>query len=99
MIADRGEHDSDKAREFFAKHGVRLTLTTTYNPEANGKIERGHSPIIKALAKACDGRVKDWPQMLPYALWADWTTHSSVTDYMPAKLMTGQASSVHEHYI
>ena len=42
---------------------------------------------MKALAKACDGRVKDWPQMLPYALWADRTTHSSVTGYMPAELM------------
>ena len=29
--------------------------------------------------------------MLPYALWADSTTHSSVTGYMPAKLMTRQA--------
>ena len=26
VIADRGKLDSDKAREFFAKHGVRLTL-------------------------------------------------------------------------
>ena len=91
MIADRGELNSDKAREFFTKHGVRLTLTMAYNPEANGKSERGHSPIVKALAKACDGRVKDWPQMLPYALWADRTMHSSVTDYMPAELMTGLA--------
>ena len=39
VIADRGELDSNKAREFFAKHGVRLTLSMTYNPEANGKIE------------------------------------------------------------
>ena len=61
MIADWGELDSDKARGFFAKHGVWLTLTKAYNPEANGKIERGHNPIVKALAKACDGRVKDWP--------------------------------------
>ena len=45
MIANRGELNFDKAREFFTKHGVRLTLTTAYNPEANGKIERGHSPI------------------------------------------------------
>ena len=29
--------------------------------------------------------------MLPYALWADRTTHSSITGYMPAELMTGQA--------
>ena len=92
VIVDRGELYSDKAREFFAKHGVRLTLTTTYNLKANGKIKRGHSPIVKALAKACDGRVKDWPQILPYALWADCTTHSSVTGYMPNELMTRQAS-------
>ena len=82
---------ADKARGFFAKHGVRLTLTTASNPEANGKIERGHSLIVKALAKACDGRVRDWPRMLPYALWADRTTHSSVTGYMPAEIMIGQA--------
>ena len=29
--------------------------------------------------------------MLSYALWADRTTHSSVTGYMPAELMTGHA--------
>ena len=46
---------------------------------------------MKTLAKACDGRVKDWPQMLPYALWADRMTHSSVTGYMLVELMTGQA--------
>ena len=28
--------------------------------------------------------------MLPYALWADQTTHSSVTGYMPAELILGQ---------
>jgi hypothetical protein len=61
VIADLGELDSDNAREFFAKHGVRLTLTTAYNPEANRKIERGHSLIVKALTKACDRKVKDWP--------------------------------------
>ena len=55
-----GRLDSDIASEFFPKHGVQLTLTTAYNLEANGKIERGHSPLVKALAKACDGRVKDW---------------------------------------
>ena len=28
--------------------------------------------------------------MLPYALWADRTTHSTVTGYMPFELMYGQ---------
>ena len=90
VIADRRKLDSDKAREFFTTHGFRLTLTTTYNLEVSGKIERGHSLIVKAHAKACGGRVKDWPHMLPYALWADRTTHSYVIGYMPAELMIRQ---------
>ena len=68
-----------------------ITLTKTYNPEANRKIKQGHTPIVKTFEKECDGRVKDWPQMLPYALWADRTTHSSMTGYMPIELMIGQA--------
>ena len=32
VIADRAELDSDKAKESFTNHGVRLTLITTYNP-------------------------------------------------------------------
>ena len=90
VIADRGELNSEEAQCFFQKHGIRLSLTTAYNPEANGKIERGHSPIIRALIKACDGKVREWPTLLPYALWADRTTHSSVTGFMPAELMLGQ---------
>ena len=43
-----------------------------------------------AIVRACDGRVRNWPRLLPYALWADMTTHSSVTWFMPAKLMYEQ---------
>ena len=90
ITADRGELDAAEAREFFSRLGIKLSLTTAYNPEGNGKSERGHPPIIKALAKACEGRVSEWPKLLPYALWADRTTHSSVTGYMPTELMYGQ---------
>ena len=55
ITADRGELDADEAREFFDQIGVKLALTTAYNPEGNGKSERGHPPIVKALAKACEG--------------------------------------------
>ena len=52
------------------------------------EMERGHSPIVKALEKECDARLKIWPQMLLYALWVDRTTHSSVTAYMSSERMT-----------
>ena len=53
ITADRGELDAEEAREFFGQIGIKLALTTAYNPEGNGKSERGHPPIVKALAKAC----------------------------------------------
>ena len=90
MRADRGELNATEAKEFFKRYGVQLKLTTAYNPEANGKIERGHPPIIHALVKACRGKPSMWPKLLPFALWADRTTHSSVTGYMPVELMYGQ---------
>ena len=89
IMADRGELDAEEAEELFDRLGVKLSLTTAYNPEANGKIERGHRPIVKAIVHACEGRVGDWPRLLPYALWVDRTTHSSVTGYMPTELMFG----------
>jgi hypothetical protein len=90
IVADRGELDAQEAEELFDRLRVKLSLTTTYNPKANGKVERGHGPIVKALVWACEGQVGKWPRLLPYALWADRTTHSSVTGFMPAELMYGQ---------
>ena len=76
--------------QLFDRLGVKLSLTTAYNPEANGKIERGHHPIVKAIVRLCESRVGNWTRLLPYALWADRTTHSSVTGYMLAELKYGQ---------
>ena len=41
------------------------------------------------MVKACKGKANLWPKLLPFALWADRTTHSSVTGYMPIELMHG----------
>jgi hypothetical protein len=90
IVADRGELDAQEAEELFDRLGVKLSLTTAYNLEANWKVERGHGPIVKALVRACEGQVGNWPRLLPYALWADRTMHNSVTGFMPAELMYGQ---------
>ena len=90
IVADDGELDAEEAEELFDQLGVKLSLTTAYNPEANGKVERGHGPIVKALVRACGGQVGNWPRLLPYALWADRTTHSSATGFMLSELMYGQ---------
>jgi hypothetical protein len=42
IVVDRGELDAQEAEELFDRLGVRLSLTTAYNLEANGKVECGH---------------------------------------------------------
>ena len=61
IVADQGELDACEAMDIFERPSVKISLTTTYNPEANGKIERAHGPIVKALVRACNGRVGNWP--------------------------------------
>ena len=57
IVAYRGELDAREEMDLFERLGVKLSLTTSYNPEENGKIEQGHGPIVKALVRACNGRV------------------------------------------
>ncbi|KAL3682085.1 hypothetical protein R1sor_000107 [Riccia sorocarpa] len=90
LRADRGDLNVEEARTFFRRYGVDLKLTTAMNPEGIGKSERGHPPIVHALVKACDGKPKQWPRLLPFALWADRSTHCTTTGYMPVELILGQ---------
>ena len=90
IVADNVQLNTHEATKLFERLGLKLSLTTAYNPEANRKIECGHEPILKAVVRACDGRVGNWPQVLPYALWADRATHTLVTGFMPTELMYEQ---------
>ena len=50
-MTNGGKLNYVEVREFFDKIGIRLSLMTTYNPEANGKIERGDGPILRPLKR------------------------------------------------
>ena len=63
---------------------------TTYKLEANGKIERGHGPIVKPIIRAFERPVRKWAQLLPYALCVGRTTHSLMIGFMLVGLMYGQ---------
>lgn len=88
--ADRGELSPLDIRQWFKRFGVHISLTTAYNPEANGKVERGHQSIIAALAKTSNNDSKSWPALLPFALWADRTTVHRTTGYTPHQLVFGE---------
>ena len=52
-----GELDAQEVEVLFDRLRFKLSVRMAYNPEANGKLERGHGPIIKAIVGACDGWV------------------------------------------
>ncbi|GGV52721.1 hypothetical protein GCM10010495_82100 [Kitasatospora herbaricolor] len=89
IIADCGELNAQEVRKFFERCGVKLLLITVYNPEGNVKRERGYLPIVKALVKACNEKVKEWLRFLLFVLWADRITYNFVTGYMLVEFMTG----------
>ncbi len=92
--ADRGELNADEARRFFERYGIKLNLTTAYNPEANGKIERGHPTFMGALVKASEFTATSWVDLMPLALWADRTTAHRTTGRVPYELIFGERVSL-----
>jgi hypothetical protein len=81
MREDNGELNADEATNFFKNFHIKLKLTTTYNWEGNGKIKKGHQPIVNAIVTACKGKISLWPNFLLLALMASRMTCSSVTGY------------------
>ncbi|KAG5463472.1 MAG: ribonuclease H-like domain-containing protein [Olpidium bornovanus] len=89
LRGDGGELNEAGVKEFLRRFGIKLHFTTPYNPGANGKAERGHRSLLGVLRKSCDGHRRDWACRLPLAFWADRSTVSRMTGYMPAELLTG----------
>ena len=81
--------ESGRTRSYRVVQQTRgqFSLIMVYNLEANGKVDHGHNSIVKVIVPACNGRVGNWPRLLPFAFWANQTTHGSVTGYMTVELM------------
>jgi hypothetical protein len=103
FVTDNGELNSRLGLEFEQKYKIQLSFTTTYHPQSNGVVERGHAPINASIAKSCFGSVVDcfegadleklksrWPEYFYAAVWADRVTVKKTTGFAPYKLMFGQ---------
>jgi hypothetical protein len=73
-------------------YGIRNVRISAYHPQANGMVERGHRPVIDALAKMEGHTRQPWPRRLHGVLWADRTTVRATTGMTPAAVIYG-----HDH--
>ena len=61
-----------------------------YNPAANGTVERGHGVYIESIWHVLQGRMQDWPRVLPLAVWADRIMAKRTMGHSPYFLLYGQ---------
>src|SRR5271169_3379589 len=55
LIVDGGPENKDIVDEFAKIYGISRVVISAYNAKANGMIERGHKPVVDALAKMTAG--------------------------------------------
>ena len=90
---------SDKGTEFTNKlvaelaqlMGVKRSFTAGYNPRANGLAERfvGRMSEIMQRHKALGG-ICEWPELLPFAVFAHNISPVESSSYSPFHLMYGR---------
>ena len=67
-----GPENKGVVQELAGKYGIRAIITSGYNPQINGLVERGHRPFLDELAKMSGGN-KHWVRNLPVMLWSERT--------------------------
>jgi hypothetical protein len=51
-------------KQFVADYDIKRVVISPYNIKANGMIERGHKPVIDALAKITKKGIGKWVRNL-----------------------------------
>ncbi len=54
LIIDGESENKEAVAELARRYKVKRVVVSAYHPQANGMIQRGHKPIVDALAKMSD---------------------------------------------
>ncbi len=90
MVVDGGPENKKHVAVFTRKYGIERVQVSAYHPQANGMVERGHNPIVEALARMTDGGIGNWVTNLPAVLLADRTTVHQPTARTPFFMVYGR---------
>ena len=80
---------SDQFEEFLASYGIQHNLTSRYNPQSNGGVER-FNRVIKDSLKASLSEGKTFETAIHILLRAYRSTPHALTGRTPAELMIGR---------
>jgi hypothetical protein len=86
---DNGPENSALTTELLRRYNIKRILISSYHPQGNGMVERGHQPIVNALAKHAATHNCSWVDALHIMMWADRTTVEATTGRTSASLKYG----------
>lgn len=91
MVGDRGELKTAQIQSRLKALGIDLRLSSSYHPQTNGVVERGHKELVKALKRWLGpDRQGLWPDYLALAVLADNSTVHRTTGMSPFEMMFGR---------
>ncbi|XP_022893708.1 uncharacterized protein LOC111408138 [Olea europaea var. sylvestris] len=95
LIIDNGrQFDNPQFRSFYANHGIDHRLTSVSHPQSNGLVEVTNRIILQDLQTRIGDAKGDWPNELPFILWAYRTSHKTATGETPFMLAFGLEATI-----
>ena len=88
IVSDRPQFSSQFSKWCDDLH-IKHWKASTAHPEGNGQAKAANKLVLNALQKDLEGARGKWPQLLPKALWAVWTTVRWPTSETPFALTYG----------
>ena len=76
-------------RSVLGKLGIRHVVSSPYHPESQGALERFHRTLKEMLRCYCDGRTRDWPEGVPFVLFAIRSSVQESLGFTPFELVFG----------
>jgi hypothetical protein len=89
LTTDGGPENLGVVEVLVKRYKIRHIKISAYNARANGTVEVGYKPFIKALRKLTKGTGHKWKDHLPALVWADRNTVKASTGMTPIQVICG----------
>ena len=88
--SDQGtEFMNSTLKQLMKFFGSNHTFNTAYHPQTNGALERFHACLRDHIRMYHSRRLKNWDQIIPFAIMCHNTSTNTSTGYTPYELLFG----------
>lgn len=90
IVLSGGSENLDLTKILLERYHIKNVHISAHHPQWNSLVERGHGPVVNALAKYAYEEQVNWPHYLSLTLWADRISIWCSTRYSALKLLYGR---------